>query len=187
MAYPMVIVMVAIVPAAILLGWRDRGLMGRLLPALAVVLLGAAGVFGAGLVFRLGSGRWDAYFLIQRNFGRGWNNPVAVAVSYFHSNQIGNAWSVIPAVLLVVTAVAVCVRTREFDAENIAILLFGIALLVVPLIVGPRNAAYRSYGLMVPLVLLILRASERWRIVLVIACAVVSGVLAYAFFRGALI
>jgi hypothetical protein len=69
----------------------------------------------------------------------------------------------------------------------LALLGLGIGLLLIPLIAGPRVSAYRSFGLMAPLVLLLVRVPEQWRMVLIVVSTLVSGVLTFAYYRGVLI
>jgi hypothetical protein len=192
MAYPSAVLLTVVLPLAILLGRRTEGQRRPVLPALAVAVCGIAGLVGVGLLFRLETGRWDAYFLIQRNYGHGLHDPLRVVAGYFTdaAYDIGNGWSLIPAVLIVGTATVVGVRAGRhtgFDAELLTLLGLGIGLLLIPLIVGPRVSAYRSFGLMSPLVLLLVQVPERWRMLLIVVSTVVSGVLAFAYYRDVLI
>jgi hypothetical protein len=190
-AYPSAALLCLLTPACILVGWRHERIAMRSAHALGAGLLACTGLIAAGLAFYVGTGRWDAYHLIQRNYGNGLHNPLETAGDIL-AGGIGEpkAWSLIAILLVIGPAGYVGARRglRDgFDAELLMHLGLIVGLLLTPLIAGPRVSSYRSYALMGPIVVLLAGIPERLRLFLIFASAGVASLLAFAYFRDLLI
>jgi hypothetical protein len=181
-AYPNTGLLVLVVPVAVAVLWR------RWVPAVAAFLVGAAGWVFTAVVFRLDTGRWDAYFLIQKKYGNGVHNPLATANRLLAgSARLDSKLSFLAALVLSALVVLAFYRVRPPQRTESAILVaLTLGLLVIPLIAGPSVSAYRSHALLMPGVLA-LRDLPGWLIARVTAvCAVVAAMIAVDFYAGLL-
>lgn len=190
-AYPSAGVMCLLVPLAIMIGWRGDRWRVRMAKGLGVGAAGALALVAVGWAFFVDTGRWDAYQLIQRNYGNGLHNPLDTAAHILADGIANaNAWSLVGMLLFVVPALFVAVRrgtAQGFDAELVLMIGLMIGLVLVPLVVGPRVSAYRSYALAAPAVVLLAGIPERLRLFLLPAAVGVGSLLTFAFFQGKLI
>lgn len=190
-AYPAAVWLCLLAPAAILIGWRHERLAVRALHAAGTGAIGGAGLFVALLAFYVDTGRWDAYQLIQRNYGNGFHNPLWTFGQIMTAGvRDPKAWSLIAILLIIGPALYIGVRRglrRGFDAELVMLMGLMIGLTLIPLIAGPRVSAYRSYALMGPIVVLLAGVPERLRLLLILVAAGIGGALTLAFFQGKVI
>jgi len=190
-AYPSAGMMCLLVPLAIVIGWRGDRWWVRVAKGFGVAAAGGLSLVAVGLAFYAETGRWDAYQLIQRNFGNGLHNPLDTAAGIMAAGIADpKAWSLAAMLIFIGPALFVAVRwgmTRGFDAELLLLIGLMIGLVVVPLMAGPRVSAYRSYALAAPAVALLAGIPERLRLLVLVAAAGVGCVLTYAFFQNKLI
>ncbi|MCP2328427.1 hypothetical protein HDA40_006934 [Hamadaea flava] len=190
-AYPSAAVMCLAVPLAIVLGGRPDPWWIRAVKGLGVAAAGGLGLIVVGWIFFAQTGRWDAYQLIQRNYGNGVHNPFTTTAQIVAGGEAGAlAWSLLAMLIFVGPALVVAVRrgtARGFDAELILLIGLMVSLVLVPLVAGPRVSAYRSYALAAPAVVLLTTIPERLRLLMLVGLAGVGSLLTFVFFQGRLI
>lgn len=180
--YPNTGLLVVLVPVAVAVLWR------RWLPAAGAFLIGVSGWVFTAATFRLETGRWDAYFLIQKKYGNGLHNPVATANRLLAgSARLDTKLSFLAALALSALVVLAFYRVRPTERTESAILVvLTLGLLVIPLIAGPSVSAYRSHALLLPGVLA-LRELPTWLTARVVGVsAVLAGMIAVDFYAGLL-
>lgn len=190
-AYPSAGLMCLLVPLAIVIGWRRERRWIRVAKGFGVAAAGGLSLVVVGTAFYAETGRWDAYQIIQRNYGNGVHNPLDTATGIMAAGMADpKAWSLAAMLIFVIPAMFVAVRrgmARGFDAELVLLIGLMIGLVVVPLVAGPRVSSYRSYALAAPAVVLLLGIPERLRLLVLVVAAGVACVLTYAFFQNKLI
>lgn len=181
-AYPNTGILVLVVPVAVVAIWR------RWLPAVTAFAIGVSGWVLSAAVFTLETGRWDAYFLIQKKYGNGVHNPLATADRLFAgSARLETKLSFLIALALSALVVLAYFRVRPPQRTESAVLVaLTLGLLVIPLVAGPSVSAYRSHALLMPAVLA-LRGQPAWLIARTAAVsAVAAGMIAVYFYAGLL-
>lgn len=180
--YPNTGLLVLVVPIAVAVLWR------RWLPALGALGVGVLGWAFTAAVFRLDTGHWDAYLLIQQKYGNGVHNPLVTADRLLAgAARLDTKLSFLVALALSALVVLAFFRVRPTRrAESAILVALTVGLLVIPLVAGPSVSAYRSHALLVPGVLA-LRDLPTWLIARVTAAgAVVAVLIAVDFYAGLL-
>jgi hypothetical protein len=186
-SYPSTILLAVLAPLAILLGWRHESVSRRLVHAGAVAAMGAAAFAAVLGAFAVDAGRWDAYWLIQRNYDDGTDPLTGLGRVFADGLNVALIASWVSATVLAVAAVTVGVRTGRragFDAPLWFALASTVCWWLVPLVTGPELSPYRTFALMVPAVLLVRDAPERWRLFLLALAGLTTGVLTWAYYLG---
>ncbi|GAA1792977.1 hypothetical protein GCM10009682_13540 [Luedemannella flava] len=191
--YPSTGILVAIAPVAILLGFRHLSWAGRIWRAAGAGAIGAAAVVAVLATFQLTTGRWDAYLLIERNYGEGVHWPWATLWQVATSGRLlDTAYLLSTLVILAVVVPAVVAGVRQgrrdgFDAPLWALLAMAAGFVLVPLVLGPAVAPHRSYALLGAVVLLLVAVPERLRLILIAVSTGITVVLTGLFYAGVLI
>jgi hypothetical protein len=201
-AYP---IAVLIAPAAVcyLAAARGTRLPQRLIRAVYVAGLAAAGTLAVFAFLRLTTRRPNAFFMVQEKYGNGLHNPVDTYVAMlggYHAplptpaarvllDRIPVAISaemLFSSLLVVVGLVAagIALARRRATALDAALVVYGPLMLIAPLIVGQNVSQYRSHALLLPVVLLLRHLPAPVIVVVVGLAAPLTYVLAALFLAG---
>lgn len=180
-------------------------LLGRLRGRAWAPVAGAAGGALAGFVgvlvyAQVSVGRWNAYFLGQKRYGVGLNNPfatlddrlrplwspVSASLPAFRDVTARQSLLVIALVVLALVATLAVRELRAVTAEQWLLLTTGGAMWVFPFVAGGFVSAYRAESVALPLVVL-LRQLPWWAVAPALAAAVaVAWQMDPLFFTGVL-
>jgi hypothetical protein len=146
----------------------------RLIRAAVVAGTTALGMLAVLGMFRISTGRFDAHLLSARKYGVGLQNPFAsfqtildgyhaVQPAYIPTGEVGQVLGTLAAELwfstalvgLGLAALAVAAVQRRAAPLDWALGLYGLLMLVAPLVAGPSVAQFRSHTLLLPVVLLL--------------------------------
>jgi hypothetical protein len=207
--YPSTAMLIGLIPAVAVLGWRDSGLGVRAAKGVAGAAFASLGALACALITWHETGRWNAFFLTQEKYGHGVRNPLTTAFRIVASGELPrpsagspliaasvNAPRVQFIVVVAIVAFAVVaaaarsarvIRTGREASLDLAVLIMTVVLAVIPLVAGPNVAAYRSHALLLPS-LVLLRDLPAWILgALLAACAVTAAMLGAVFYGGILV
>jgi hypothetical protein len=189
--YPLGVALALTGAAWIVLTLR-RGRMRAIAASCVPVALGFAAVITAQ---RIQTGRWTAYFDVERTYEHGLLDPfgaITNALILWHRTQSlepenvkGLQTLVVSAILLAVIAHAV-VRFRRLTALDTLLLLWALVTWAVPLTQG-NISVQRSQAALAPLAVLVARLPRPVLLVAVAAVVALSEPVARLYFDGRLI
>jgi hypothetical protein len=189
-AYPSTMLLIALAPSAILLGWRHESLLRRLAHAGAVAAMGATGCAAVVGAFAVTTGHWDAYLLIQRNYDAHADPLTALSSMFWDGGSVDRTVSWIAGGAIGLAAIVVGVRAGRrsgFEAELWYALTSTVCWVLLPLVSGPGLSPYRTFALMVPAALVLRDAPERLRLGVLGMAGLATGLLTWAYFKGVVI
>lgn len=191
----------AVLAPAVVVGALLARLRGRAwLPVAAAGGGAVLGFVGVLAYAQLSVGRWNAYFLGQKRYGVGLNNPFATlddrlrplwrpvseSLPAFRDVTARQSLLVIAVVALALVATLAVRDIRTVTAEQWLLLATGGAMWVFPFVAGGFVSAYRAESVALPLVVL-LRRLPWWAVAPALAAAVgVAWQMDPLFFTGVL-
>ncbi len=191
--------------APVVLVWA---LVHRRYTALAVVLGSLLGTAAVLAFLHQQTGRWDAYFLVQRKYGYHLGLPFdalfarlkpLVNQRYRNATSFTTALQTLLSTSLVVLAAVGSARSsfrRSVDAssgtplprileEKTSIVLFSAAAFwLAPLLLGGNLSLYRAEALLLPVVLIVPSFPRPLQLTLLVTAMALSAPMAALFFRG---
>jgi len=189
--YPLGVAL-ALTGAAWILLTLGRGRARAIAAACVPVALGFAAVI---IAQRIQTGRWTAYFDVERTYEHGLHDPfgaITNAVILWHRTQSlepenvkGLQTLVVSAILLVVLAHA-AVRIKRLTALDALLLIWALVTWAVPLTQG-NISVQRSQAALAPLAVLVARLPRPVLLVAVAAVVALSEPVAHLYFDGRLI
>jgi hypothetical protein len=189
--YPLGVAL-ALTGAAWILLTLGRGRARAIAAACVPVALGFAAVI---IAQRIQTGRWTAYFDVERTYEHGLHDPfgaITNAVILWHRTQSlepenvkGLQTLVVSAILLVVLAHA-AVRIKRLTALDALLLIWALVTWAVPLTQG-NISVQRSQAALAPLAVLVARLPRPLLLVAVAAVVALSEPVARLYFDGRLI
>jgi hypothetical protein len=178
LAYPIGVLVLPIVGLAYV-GWTTR----RVVPT-ALVTLPPLVAFGVVVVVqKIQTGRWTAFFDVQRSYGHGLHNPFVVTWTYI--TDIGLRWGAAPFwQTLLVTIVVVLVIV--LGHREPLLVLYAIVAWAVPL-TQANVSVWRSQAALLPVAPVVGRFPRVLAAALVVAAILVGFATARLYFNGGLV
>jgi hypothetical protein len=178
LAYPIGVVVLPIV-GLIHVGRTTRRVVPTVLATVPPLL-----AFGVVLlVQKIQTGRWTAFFDVQRAYGHGFHNPFVVTWNYL--SHLGLGWGSAPYwQTLLVTIVLLLVLT--VGGRDPLLLVYAVVAWAAPL-TQANVSVWRSQDALLPIAPLVGRLPRRIVIAIVAAAIVVGVASARLFFEGGLV
>jgi hypothetical protein len=184
LAYPLGVLLIPVSAVWILVRRR----------ALVTAVLASAGL---GLLFvdqAIETGHWNAYSLVQRNYGHHFLNPVASLRDQLRplwsSSELTHLGPALQALLVTAAVVAVLVhalqRRRTIERAELLVLLWGVVTWVVPLSQS-YVSLQRSEAALLPLAVLLPRLPRPVVVVFAVAAVGVAIVMEKLFLDGKIV
>ncbi len=159
-----------------------------------------AGVVVAGFVSVLAvqlyqTGRWDAFFLNQAEYGHGWNNPLfhlwdrirpAVIEHRFGFSEAEYAQSLFVLVVMLLATLLVWIKRKVLTRVEWILYAFCLIYWVMPHIVGGVLSMYRTESVLLPIVVILRRLRVGILFSLIVMAIYFKVALSTAFFAGSL-
>lgn len=188
--------MLLVAPALALVALVRRRTMAAMALGAAGLATGAAAVL---LYARLSVGRWDAYFVTEREtYGVGLNfstgkfvrhlQPLWTSGATWKGRQISSQ-SALLLVLLAVALIGTALewrRRRRLTTLDASLVIASVGMWMLPYVAGGDLSVYRAEGCAVLLVPLFRRLPRPVLLVLLLACVPVAWVMAGLFHRNVL-
>jgi len=193
LSYP-VGVSVAIAAAVWLVATLRSGRLGALAAATVPSVLALAVI---GIVQRTETGRWTAFFDVQRHYGHGFHNPFGVTwnavLVVARTRSLGLHWPLVTSLQTVIVTLVIgvvllhlVVRPRTIGRPELLLALWVLVAWALPL-TQANVSVWRSQATLAPLAILVARLPRSVALSVVAALIAVSVPMAVLFFQGKLI
>lgn len=163
--------------------------------------IGAASAVLAGFISvlalqRIQTGRWNAFFLNQVEYGHGWNNPLRLLWERIrpaimeHRVGFGEAEFAQSSFVLALMALATyIVLMNRKNLSRIEWILYAFCLIywIMPMVAGGFLSLYRAEAVLLPVVVILRRLHAAILIPLIFAAVYLKLALSTAFFAGSLV
>ncbi|MEU9233670.1 hypothetical protein [Streptomyces subrutilus] len=209
--HPVGAVAVGMLLSSALFAWRRDTRPMRCVKAVTSAALAGCGVLWARWLMWQGTGRWDAYEVLQESsyrqgdlhepFGEmrraydfpfsHWYTPegrLPWLVEHSLAAHRPQLWLNIALVLLILLTAAVrLVRERRLEVEEWAALVLTLAVFITPFLAGAEMSWYRNHAQMF-VGLILVRRMPRWvQVPLLVLCAIQYVFLGAMFYTGTLV
>lgn len=182
LTYPIGVLVLPVV-ALLYVGWTTR----RVVPT-ALTTLPPLAAFGAiVLVQRVQTGRWSAFFDVQRHYGHGLHDPFSTTATLIGDIGRSHGWGAAPYVqTLLVTIVVVLAAAVALRRRDLLLLLWTVAAWALPL-TQANVSVWRSQDALLPVAPLVGRLPRAVALGLVAVSLVLGVAVARLYFENALV
>ncbi len=195
LSYPTGLFFAGLFPLLFFAHRNIHSLKTRFVNAYVVTCTVVAGFLSVMVVQTVQTGRWNAFFLNQTEYGHGWNNPLRLLwerikpalVEYrFSFHEAEYAQTLFVAVLMMLATGLVWKNRKVLTRLEWVLYAFCLIYWVMPLVVGGVLSMYRAESVLLPIVIILRKLHAGILIPLILSGIYFKLALSTAFFAGSL-